>query len=430
MRATVTFFSFWALLLNAAQAEPLTLNGVWAYALEHNPSIESVGYERGIAESGRESAASRYRPQVLLNGNVREIDRDRATTYQGLMPERKGSVSARITQQLYNLDADTAIDKAEISQTLAGLSRQSVQMDLAYAVGMSAVRIAYAQVTLDILTQRARRIQGYLDIAQHKYDAGKTDISDVYRWQSELSRINGEIAEAENAVVTGESELKNHIGMDQGDPLAFTFSPQEFDAFTNLADAKPYSNPNIDMLRERIKIHAVESRNTERKYYIPEVALSADGEQTFYRGGAGDKLPATMDNTDYRIGIDLNLRLYEGGVKASEVETLRLKQLQEKSNIRTLENALAKEQKNASESIRAYEISLAYDTESAAKAARYLQTRQQQYRQGSIDITPLLDAEEFATVADLQTEQKRYRIMQYRLLLSYAQSKLMHPFGE
>lgn len=119
-----------------------------------------------------------------------------------------------------------------------------------------------------------------------------------------------------------------------------------------------------------------------------------------------------------------------GGVKASEVETLRLKQLQEKSNIRTLENELAKEQKNALESIRAFETSLGYDTESAAKAAQYLETRQRQYRQGTIDITPLLDAEEFATVADLQTEQKRYQIMQYKLLLSYAQSKLMHPFGE
>lgn len=418
-----------SLLITSVQAQELSLKQAWEYALKHNPTMASVGYDEAIAAKNLDIAKAAYRPQVHLNMDYRKIDGDRAGFYQGMMPEKKGSFNAKINQKLFSLDTNTQIEKAKISQTLANLHLDSTRMDLAYAIGTSAVDIAYAQVALGIYKERAKRISAYLNMANDKYKAGTIDLGDVYRWESELSKIKSTIQEANNTIVTNKSMLKNYLGMSQSEVIDISLTQGDIEAFANINKDDVIANPKIEMLKENIKSDGIEANNIERSFYVPEFSLYGSTEEMLYKGGDGSQLPSSQNWNTYTVGVEVNFPLYEGGAKQAKKEALRVKQLQTQSDIQSFEDELSKEQESAISSINAYQESFKLDTVSADKAMKYLLTKHQQYQEGATDITPLLDAEEYATLAELKVEQTKYLIMRYKLMFAYALNKLQNPFG-
>lgn len=416
------------LLSIGAQSKELTLHQVWEYALNYNPKIKSVSYDKDIALSNLENAKSAYRPYILLNMDYHKIDGDRAAFYQGMNPELKGTIGAKITQKLFSLDASTNIAKAQISQTMAKLHKDSAQMELAYTVGTTIINYAFSQVALTIYNEKAKRIKDYLKIAKDRYHAGTIDIGDVYRWESELSKIESTILEAKNGISTSKNLLKNYMGMPQSETIEIIFLESDLEAFANINDCGAFKNPNIELLHENIKSDNIEAKNIKRSYYTPNLSLYGDTQQMIYNEGKGSQLPPSQNQNNYTIGMEINLSLYDGGARKARKEILQTKQLQTQSDIQVLQDELSKEQQSALNSIKSYQRSLEFDIESANKAVKYRNSKHQQYQEGVIDITPFLDAEEYATLATLNIEQKKYLIMQYKLSLAYALGRLQSPF--
>ena len=417
------------LVITTAEAQVFSLKEAWQYALEHNPSMTSVSYDATIAEKNLDLATSSYYPQIQLITDYRKIDSDRAGFYQGMMPENKSSLTAKITQDIFNLETNTQIEKAKISQTLAKLHKDSTQMDLAFAIGTVVVDIAYNQIALNIYQEKEKRISGYLKTTNDKYIVGTIDLSDVYRWESELAKIHSMLQEIKNTIFNYNSLLKKHLGIPQFETIDIIFKQEDIEAFANIYDDISVINPKVETLKENIKSYSVEVENIDRSYYIPKITLYGDREETLHKDGKGDILPSSQNNNNYTFGIEMTLPLYEGGARKAKKEALQVKKLQTQSDVQSLENELLKEQENAKESIKNYQKSFELEKNASEKANKYLYTKHQQYKEGSLEITSLLDAEEYASLSALSAEQKRYLVMKYKLTLSYALSKLQKPFN-
>lgn len=415
------------LALHLSATDTWSLDQAWEYAQANSPLLHSSSYEVMIAKAQIATTQSAYRPRVQVGANLHKIDSDRAASTMGLYPEYEGSFSIRAEQRLFSLQSDMQLDIAEIRSAIAILNEDSRSRDLAYQIGTAFVTVAYEKVVRDIYASKRARVQEYLGLSKAKYDAGAIDIGDTLRWESELADISAKLTQAETRINLAKSALKNYLGMPQDAPISIVLDEESIKKFTRLpsgSSSEAMPNPDIAAIQKSIEIAEKQKNQLEESRYTPEVSLYGEGMSVVYKEGEGTDVQTERDRNSYELGVEIGLALYEGGYKRLESERQRLLQFKAQSDIRQLESHLdelrAKALKSLENNQKAYRLS----RESAQKAEAFLSNRNKQYQEGTIDITPILDAEEYATISHLNEEQNRFVLMQNRIDLSYALDRL------
>lgn len=427
------FFIF-IFFIASTLAETLSIKEAWYYAKEHHPKIKAASYGIDIAQSNVDESWSSYRPNLSINTAFFKISEETAEMTMGMMPEYQGWVAATASQQIFKLDSNTKIDTAKIQKTIAKLNKNSTKMDIALSIGADYIAIGYYTVIKKTYEAKKERISGYLGIAQQRYDAGVTDIADLYRWKSEIKKIEALLKMAQDSIDTQKATLKKNIGMPQSTMLEITINMKEIEAFANLQDSDTTArkNPYVEMKKKQNEQFDIERDNLLYSYFTPEASLIGGVAQSVLREGAGKDMSPMLNHgtiwTQYVLAVTASVPIYTGGMKGARRETLRIQQLQNRSEIADVEEELQKEQIKAQKSIDASQKSYTLNKEAAIDAFKYLDIVQKQYEAGTINITPILDAEEYATTAKLSSEQDRFTIMRYKLALSYALNKLDEPY--
>jgi outer membrane protein TolC len=154
----------------------------------------------------------------------------------------------------------------------------------------------------------------------------------------------------------------------------------------------------------------------KRMYYTPTVALSGQIDQNFYRGGLGSEPLPDYDffNTTGSTSIVVSYPLFDGNRRKINLQKSKIQHLQLSTQIDNLNQNLALQVRINTINLLTSGTKINYSKTSAKNTKNNFDLVQKNYKQGTVSITQLIDAQKAAF-----TSQQAYSLSIYNYLLDF-----------
>ncbi|MWV54647.1 TolC family protein [Chlorobium phaeovibrioides] len=277
-----------------------------AEARSRHPDLQSAMASIRAAEEERKIAGSPLLPSLSVQGGAREL---------GYTGSRAGSAGAQYSyalagaQLLYDGGKSSGLARAA-GEGVKGAesSREAVSADVRFALRSAFTSLLKAQeyVTLaaDIQGRRLRNVR----LIGLRYRAGREHIGSLRKAEADLADAEFEVARASRGLGVSRSALSTAMGRGLGSTHlkvrgSFTAvePAEQRPDFMTLASESPV----VRSLEARMRASGFDLR-AARSAFSPELSLSS----SIGRSAADDWNP---DESEWRVGLDLAVPIYEGG---------------------------------------------------------------------------------------------------------------------
>ena len=141
----------------------------------------------------------------------------------------------------------------------------------------------------------------------------------------------------------------------------------------------------------------------KRLFYLPSVAVSGQLNQNLYRGGVGSEPPLNSEfyNTTWNAGVVLSYPIFDGNRRKINLQRTTIQQQQLNTEIENLDQNLTLQVRSSALDLLTSTTQLKYTRVASENAANNFDLMQKNYQQGTVSITPLIDAQKVALNAKL-----------------------------
>lgn len=414
------------------------LKAAIALALEQNLDLVIAKKDLETTEQEVNLAKGKLLPQLDASGSLTAIDQDRASLGFGQSPEYQSFLSGSLTQVIFS---DQAFANKYIQDRIFAAAEEQYKaqtLDLIMDVSFAYVRVLQAQTNQDIQKVNLEVTRKNLELARASQVIGQTGLSDVYRWQSEISIAKIELIKAGVILQQAEFELNRilnkkinedfvllHEGED--DPLLI-FRDERGDRVIN--SAMDYVNfadflvqeamenmPEVKSLQLSLEAQQRAYKNAKRQFYAPQVSLKAGLDQEIYRGGEGSEFGLTIpgvtpkgppDNTYWNVGLGASIPIFTGMQRKAVSQQQRLQTEAIMSQQAALQLAVETNVRSALENVRGSMQNIDLSTDAEEASVKNFDIVQDSYSEGRVTITQLLDAQKAAISAQLNKANAIY----------------------
>lgn len=414
------------------------LKAAVALALEQN--LDLVVAQKDLETTAQEVNLAKgiLLPQVDASGSLSAIDEDRAEIGFGQSPEYQSFISGSLSQLIYS---DQAFANKYIQERIFAAAEEQYKaqtLDLVLDVSFAFVNVLQAQTNQDIQKVNLEVTRKNLELARASQAIGQTGLSDVYRWQSEISIAKIDLIKAGVLLQQAEFELnrilnkkinEDFILLDVGgnDPMII-FRDARGDQYINnardymrfadfLVEEAMVNMPEVRSLQLSLEAQQRALKNAKREFYAPQVSISAGLDQEIYRGGSGTEfglsvpgIPAITppNDTYWKVGVGATLPVFTGFQRKAISQQQRLQTEAIMSQQASLQLAVETNVRSALENVRGsmQNIELSQDAEEASR--KNFEIVQDSYSEGRVTITQLLDAQKAAISARLNKANAIY----------------------
>lgn len=424
----------------------LTMQQVMEEARVKNLALQS---EAKLVEAGEEQVKQErgpLLPQGQLGAGLVVRDPDRIFQFSQIA-ERQANWSARASQSLYSESAWTNFKASRYRQSAREFGYRSEELNAMFEAGAAYIDILRTSALERIQRKNIRRTREYLDLARVRMNVGIANASEVYRWEITLAENQNAVVDARTRVGQAKIELNRVLNRGSEQPVNPVDLPKDDAGHPEQPDdpigaylADPWSFRQVrDFMVEEGLQNSPEARELEqrrraqervregraRQLWLPDSFVEGGVVHDFWRDGKGSEgSPAlgipSPDEFGWDVGLYLSLPLSTGG---SQVAAMRqAARLQERLDVE-----LARIEQNIDTGVREELY-----TASAARAAVILKRRAAEaanhnlelvtdlYRQGTVDIITLVDAQTQSLVADLGAAEAVYNYLLALLLVDRA----------
>ena len=273
-----------------------------------------------------------------------------------------------------------------------------------------------------------RRTRDHLEIARNRVEIEAANRSELLRWQSEIATVRREVIRANTQRNQAEIVLnrllhrpleesfrtdKTHLDLETGfDKIKrYVDNPRSFSLFRDfMAEEGLSASPELRRLDAAVASQRRVLLSAQRAFWAPEVALRGST-TSWLRGGGGsgfqlsDLLPGPISlpsagNIDWSVALNVRFPLFTSGAKEAEARQSREELAQLGSEREALAERIEHRVRTALHAAGASfaSIKLAQDAETAARGNLELVTAA--YREGTLSIIDLVDAQNAALVAE------------------------------
>lgn len=352
-------------------------------------------------------------PTVTLNGGYGSQWNSRSP-YAGRSDETLAG-QADVNLRLFDGTAFPAIKSAK-SQYL-GQERASRDLRRSSAFGVSSAYLTVITAErLKIVAQRRLEVaKQLLDEARARLKAGLAIASDVTRAEVEVADSNLTLSQAEQAIVLGRLALQEAMGgRDPGSLVEPVITaPDDQPAAELLTIAR---NQRDDLAAARL---AVESNG-----YDVEVIRRGNWPVVGAHAGVADQDSSapvnTYGDTQWSAGITASWKLYDGGLRAGQVEEREALGREQRANLHVVELTTEREVRTALVQIATAVAGVAQAEARSRSAAADAADALARYRAGTGTATDLADAQYRSAAADADLAKRRIDVLSFRLGLRQA----------
>jgi len=423
----------------------LTLKGVVGNALVFNLDLLA---EKKRIESGEQDvniARSILFPQLNASATETLIDKDRAENGFGQISEKMITGDLTLDQLVYDVDAWANYDINTMNQELREYELRQAELDLIRDASISYFNVFLARTVEQINKDNLIFSKSNMELARYRVNVGRANLTELYRWQSEIANNLKAVIEAnadknlaeininqlldlpsEESFSMGEDSLEQLISIVTGEKIIKYYKNKwDFKIFRDFMVQEAFENsPELKIIYKAIEIQERISTAASTQFYIPTFGLQGQVGNVFYRGGAGsDPQPITIPGVgDYQlgaipkdfswnVGLSLKLPLFEGAGRIAEVEqsAIEIKKLEYEQS--SLKNKIEQLVRSALHQSGASYAGMLQAEISSQASSKNLSIVREMYSEGLASITDLLDAQNAVLIAELLSTSAQFNFL-------------------
>src|SRR6185436_20268665 len=323
-----------------------------------------------------------------------------------------------------------------IAKSLGAAQEQSQRTDMLDTLTNAAaayLNVLRAKSVEEVRRRNAENTRRNLEISRVREEVGLAGRSDYLRWVAQLARDKQNLLAAESQRRQAETEVLRLLhrpatpgfstvesGLD--DPLqlvssprtqAFLDTPAKWDVFMEYAVHTALDNaPEIAAADAVLDARRRQMSSASRAYYLPQLALAANGSNYTDKTGAGSlSVPGAPDDEAWSVTLQATLPVFTGGLRGAERSQarheLRASEADRAAAVDGIEARTRVFLHRTGSSWPAIDLS----REAAAAADENLANVSEAYARGAVSVTDLIDAQETALSAGLGATDAKYGFM-------------------
>lgn len=437
---------FTANLIGDIEGRPATysLEEIMQRALENNFDVKITYQDIALAEQDMRRARTTVRPSLDLSFSGSQINSERANALID-SPERLISGQLTLNQLLYSEQAIAGIKIAQYIRKAQEYDTEANVLSVLLDTYIEYFNVLSAKTNLLIQQENLNNSKTNLELAKIRLSVGSSSIADVYRWESEVAVAKQVVVEAQTAVIGAKLRLNTFLANsleDEYDINDVTIDDETYQKFSDDRIAKVIrtpkdlelvtdflvqeavnANPNKMFLLENIKATEREWLQNKRLLYVPQLAFQAQTSQVLDRGGRGsEEVPGGnqfFDNS-WQLGLTLSYPLFQGNARRIDIQrsTIQLEQLEHSRELLD-QNLELSVRTSVLQLLNSY-TNIAFSKTASDNALRNFELVQENYKQGVVIITQLVEAQQAALQARLSYALSIYEYVQAQLQLEFS----------
>ncbi len=417
-----------------------SLEEIVELAIEANLSIKISNNEIDLNEQDIALARSSLYPQIDISFAGSQINPGSASD-AFMIPERQLTGDLALNQIVFS---EKALAGYKVSQILKVAQEYSTQGDILSVIGTTYnayFNLLLAKTQLAIQKENLEYSKSNLGYARIRQSAGTASIAEIYRWESEVANAYQGLVEAQTRVEASKLQLntllanslvsefsvndvtiQDNVYQDYRDnPITGTIStPRDLESVADfLVNETLQNHPDKRALLQNIQAAERLLKQNERLLYLPEVGLQAQTSQVLLRGGKGsEEIPGGMEfiNNTWQVGLFANYPIFQGKARRAEIDRSKI-QLEQLSYSNTqLDQELELAVRTSVLDVVAATTNIVFSESAASNADLNFELVQDNYREGTVNITQVIDAQQAALSAN-----QRYAISIYEYLVAQLQ---------
>lgn len=410
----------------------LTLASVAEEAIRSNLGI--IAGKIGL-DADKESvsvARSVLFPQISAELSYAQLNRDNVYVESGFYAQKSTTGTLRAQQILFS---EKALANLEIQKELhvaVKEQQRTLELEVVKQASTLFLNMLVAQTYYRIQNDNLSLTRNNLELAKGRVQAGTTDMSDVYYWESTIATVRQNLLQAGAEVEKAKDALNMILNrkiddrfmveaVSLNDPdilrnrdtlLGMLNDDREYRAVENFLINEGINNsPELSRIKAQMAAQKRQLLSEERSYYTPDVALAAETSRVFDETRNPSAGISLEDKTDWQAGLKISLPLYEGGGRSAKSSQARLKLQQLQTNYIESKRLIEQRVRSDLHSIGASYPSIALATDAAAAARKSFDIIRENYAQGTRSMSDLLTAQNSSLVAEQSATNTLYRFM-------------------
>ncbi|MEW5757738.1 MAG: TolC family protein [Pseudomonadota bacterium] len=397
----------------------LSLSAVALEAVAANLDLRAAEVSLKAGETNVTEARAGLRPQLRAELNYNQTNSDSTSVASGAFAERSTSAALTLSQLLYSdrVRADVEIQRY-LQDNRAALYRQ-LELDIVQEATLAYLNLLKAQTFVQIRRENMQLTRSNLELAQDRQRIGVANPSEVYRWESELATARKELLNAQ----AQQQQARDAVNRLLHHPLTepFIATPATLDDPSLIVSRKVLfdyiaNHRAFELMGEFMEMDAIkaapelvgldaliaaterEIKANERAYWSPTVTLQGQVTNVLEEERRAG-LPAEGD-TDWRVGVNVALPLFEGGARRARLTGSRLTLDQRRTQEDAARERIAQRLRFNLYRIAASHPAIELSQSAATAAQKNLELITDAYMRGTLSIIDLLDAQNAALVAE------------------------------
>jgi len=394
----------------------LDLKQVFSLAIQNNLDVKLNKNSIKLNDLDINTAKSFYKPQVDIYSNYIQIDKDRAQYSNGQRSQGTLESGVKVSQLIFS---NQVLKNIEIKKLLLKSTKDEVKAvndEIIYKATLIYLNIIKAKKANQIRQIKRDFIGQNLEFAKQRVDIGVQDRSDIYRWQSELANVNIGLANSKKELSSLKIELGNILQIsNEFDVFEYGMNSELFkldnkDAIEFIANKrvqKSFSN-SIVHTHARLKqlnflkdIKQEELAMNKESQYMPTLAFEGSAKKIINRYGEGSDMNRPWNNDEYQVVLNINIPLYEGGVKSTKIQKNRIELINLKLQYNNMKNLIVQNVRKNFESLKRSYEKIKYAKISQDSSRKNFELIQDKYKNGKENIISLLDAQDSYIISKL-----------------------------
>lgn len=411
-----------AILLNeepVPTGRKLSLSTVAHEAVRVNLDLRAtaLGLEGGQTEI--DQARAKLRPQLRASIGYTQLNDDSTAVKSGAAAQQTTTAALTLSQLIYSDEVSTNVQIQHYLQNNRQALYRQLELDIIQDATLAYLNVLKAQTLVHIRKENTKLTRTNLRLAQDRKRLGVGKPAEVYRWQSELPTAKKELLTAQALYQQTRDSLNRLLhrpfkdsfittSASLDDPSLMVSRKELFDYVNNdrayelmgdfmLKEALAAS-PEMAGLEALVTASKMELKMNQRAYWSPTVTFQGEVSNVLDENRQAGL--SAEDDTDWTVGINVSIPLFEGGARRARVSGSRL--ALEKNNMQHDATAERIEQhiRATLHQIKASYPSIQLSKEAAVAARKNLKLVTDAYTRGALSILDLLDAQNAALVAE------------------------------
>ena len=436
----------------------LDLQSVAKTAIEQNLAIIAGKLSSEISDTNIHEARSILFPKITAQLTHVQVNADNPFVEIGLNPEIRSQASLRLEQVLFSERALTNLSIQKQLRLTRLAQQKALELDVLRNATRTYLNILIAQTRLSILKNNLSLTQAHLDLAKNRVRAGLANMAEIFRWQSEIALTRQQVLKANSAVEQTRDVLNlilhypiserfaiqpaslndPDLLMSQQSLLDLVTSEKEFELMNQFFVREGLlTSPKLAVITSRMDVKKIQLSSEKHSYWSPNIALFAEVSEVFDERMIQSQLGLNVsleDLTTWQAGIRLSLPLLEGGGRQARIERSKLGLRQLHIQQQLAQESTEQEIRGRLHALHASYPAIELSQQATLAAKQSYDIVKENYINGTLRVTDLLDAQTARLVADqasanavytflIDLMQLQYSIGQFDFFLNEAQKE-------